>query len=378
MLIWAFLLLDSLPLLYLFALTVAPLVRCPRGPAKAAKIHRIAIVIPAHDEDRWIAETVRHARDQHYPKEAFGVWVVADNCRDKTADEARGAGASVLERQGNPGKGQALHDLFQHLLFQDWEAFLVLDADSRLHPDTLSVLNDYLAADSDVVAVRYGVFNPEASWRTRMMELSTASYNGLRPLGRVALGLSAGLAGNGFCLTRRTVMEVPYLAHSIVEDLEYHLVLLRSGRQVDFCSHVWVKARMPTTQRAARIQRVRWERGRWLMIKTHAPRLLADLMRGHLRAFDGLTDVLMPPMSVVLLGLLPALVAGSGLQQILALGGVGIVAGHYLVAAWLYGSLSALPWLAIYMPWYVVEKSWMMVHSFVTERHVPWIRTERD
>lgn len=377
-LIWIPVLLGSVPALYLFVITVAPWLRRLSAPPMAPNTHRIAIVIPAHQEVGLIAETVRLTFTQHYPKEAFAVWVVADNCHDDTAKEARRAGACVLERHGNPGKGQALHEAFQHLLSQDWEAFLVLDADSHLHPDTLFVINDYLAAGSDAVAIRYGVLNPDASWRTRAMELSTASYNGLRPLGRAALGMSAGLAGNGCCLTRRTLMEVPYSAHSIVEDIEYHVLLLRSGRKVDFCDRVWVKAQMPATQQVARIQRVRWERGRWLMVKSYTPRLFADLARGHPRAVDGLTDVLMPPMSVVLLCLLTALLGGTDAQQALAGGGVGIVAVHYLTAAWRYGHLSCLPWLALYLPWYVVEKSWMVLHSFVTERCLPWLRTERE
>ena len=341
-------------------------------------VRKMAIIIPAHDEESLIADTVRSALEQNYPKEAYGVWVVADNCQDHTADEARSAGGLVMERKGSPGKGQALNDIFQRLLSEAWEAFVIVDADSRLHPDTLSALNDCLAAGAAAITIPYGVLNPEASWRTRTMELSTASFNGIRPQGRAALGLSAGIYGNGFCLARQTLLEVPYLAESIVEDIEYHLLLLRAGKKVDFCGTVWVKARMPLGQRAARTQRVRWERGRWLMIKAFAPRLLADLVRGKPSSIDGLVDVLAPPMGWVVLAQLLALAGGNPLQRVLASLGLVILLLHYLAAAWRYGSLAALPGLALYLPWYLVEKLWMVLHSFVTERNLPWMRTDRE
>ena len=65
---------------------------------------RIAVIIVAHDEERVILDSVKSLVAQRYPSESFAVHVVADNCTDRTADLARSAGASVLERSGTgPG-----------------------------------------------------------------------------------------------------------------------------------------------------------------------------------------------------------------------------------------------------------------------------------
>jgi len=67
----------------------------PRSPAPgAAKGGRIAVVIPAHNEEAAIAETIRSIRSQVEPDDS--VLVVADNCSDATAERAREAGAEVL------------------------------------------------------------------------------------------------------------------------------------------------------------------------------------------------------------------------------------------------------------------------------------------
>lgn len=154
------------------------------------------------------------------------------------------------------------------------------------------------------------------------MELSTASYNALRPLGKSVLNISAGINGNGFTITRETALRVPYLAHSIVEDIEYHMHLLAAGIKVDFLDHVWVKARMPVGGRGATVQRVRWERGRILTIREYAPKLWRSLLSGQRRAIDGLIDVLMPPVSLVFLAVFLAAVLGTGVQQGLGVAGL--------------------------------------------------------
>ena len=95
---------------YLTILTVAAwggLAR-RRAPVDTSPQHRYAVLVPAHDEELLIASTVASLRAMDYPPELFEVHVVADNCNDATAANARAAGAVVHERQGLPGKGPAL------------------------------------------------------------------------------------------------------------------------------------------------------------------------------------------------------------------------------------------------------------------------------
>ena len=374
--IWSTLLLASLPLLYLLATSVAALF--PKRYTVSDKApKRIVVLIPAHNESLLISETVSNACCQNYSKEVMTVFVIADNCTDNTAELARSAGARVLERQGDPGKGQGLNDALAQLMPEGWDAFLIMDADSHLHPDTLRDLNKALASGSGAIQIRYGVLNPDESIRTRAMELATASFSGLRSHGRSVLGISAGINGNGFCLTRETVQQVPYLAHSIVEDIEYHVHLMRAGICVDFLDEVWVKAQMPVGGRGSEVQRTRWERGRVLTIQHYAKGLFIDLMHGNRRAFDGLLDIMMPPVSLVALCLLPALVFGNLAQRIAALIGIFILGTHYFFAALRFGSLINMLIVSVYIPWYVIWKTYIVLASFVTDKHLPWIRTER-
>jgi cellulose synthase/poly-beta-1,6-N-acetylglucosamine synthase-like glycosyltransferase len=378
MIAWLFLLISGLPILYLLLLSLAALL--PRRlhilPGDES-IRKISIIIPAHNESLLIADTVADAMRQDYPQDAFQVFVIADNCSDNTAELARQAGARVLERSTNPGKGQALNQALGMLLQEDWDAFLIVDADSHLQRNSLQEINRNLKGGGKVFQIRYGVLNPAESRQTMALELSTASFNGIRPQGKTILGLSAGILGNGFCLTREVASNVPYLAHSIVEDIEYHLMLIKAGYRVQFIDSVWVDAQMPADSQAAQVQRVRWERGRAMMIRQYAPGLIKDLFRGKSGAIDALIDVLIPPVSLIALCLVPAVLLGTSLQICLAFALGFALFSHYLISAYKYGSVPRLFQLLTYIPRYFLWKTYVVVKSLFSEKQLGWKRTER-
>src|SRR5574344_1527194 len=61
---------------------------------KSDKINKVAIMIPAHNEESVIFDTIRLLKEkQTYPHDMFDIYVVADNCTDNTAALAMKAGA---------------------------------------------------------------------------------------------------------------------------------------------------------------------------------------------------------------------------------------------------------------------------------------------
>ncbi|CAM2005195.1 glycosyltransferase family 2 protein [Acanthopleuribacter pedis] len=373
---WLVLTAAALPSAYLGLLALGALLPYRRGK-KGEPAKKIAVVIPAHNETILIEGTVTKALQQEYPKEAYCIYVIADNCSDDTAEKAERAGARVLVRSDNPGKGQGLNAAFTNLLQEDWDAFLVIDADTEMHPQALARISDALHDGAAATQLFYGVLNPKDTMRTVAMEFALSSFNGLRPRGKAPFRISSGIFGNGFCLSRQVLTEVPYLAHSIVEDLEYHLRLLDAGFRVRFIDDAWVKAQMPITAKQAESQRVRWERGRMQMIKAHAGRLLGKAFRGNLTAFEAFIDVVMPPVSAIAMLLIIAFVIGPMSVRFAALGCLSLLVIHYGLGSLKYGSISGLIRIAFYLPWYIVWKTWIVVSSLVKQRTLGWVRTKR-
>ena len=95
--------------LYLLALLVAG--RRPRARAAGAETvqGRVAVLVPAHNEQGAIGAAVASLSAQDHPGELLEVIVIADNCNDDTAALAASAGATVWERDAPaaPESGRA-------------------------------------------------------------------------------------------------------------------------------------------------------------------------------------------------------------------------------------------------------------------------------
>ena len=252
----------------------------------AAKIAKLAVVIPSHNEAGGIVRCVRSVA-ACTPPDSLDVEtvVVADNCTDATANLARGANARVLERSDSEqrGKGFALRFAFRILLGEGFDAVLVIDADSVVDSNFLLETVRLFRAGADGVQARYLVLNSEASMRTRLMNVAFMAFNVLRARGRERLGLSVGIFGNGFGLTGATLEEVPYDSHSLVEDLDYHLQLVQAGRKIVLVESTHVRGEMPAGGRGASTQRARWEGGRLRTAIQNLPRLLGRTCCGKVK-----------------------------------------------------------------------------------------------
>lgn len=382
--------LAALPLAAAAAYLGLLTVMARRGaPPAAGPPRRTTVVVPAHDEEAGIADTVRSLLAVDHPRDRFEVLVVADNCRDRTAEVARAAGAEVLVRidAERRGKGYALRAAFDQVLAGgEAEAIAVVDADTVVSPNLLSAFAARFASGAQALQAHYGVRNSGDSWRTRLLSLAFAVFHGVRSLGRERLGLSCGLRGNGMAFTRDVLIEVPHEAWSVVEDLEYGLQLGLAGHRVHYVEEAEVLGDMAATEAASRSQRRRWEGGRWALARTQVvPLLRRAWTERSLLLADLALDVLVPPLTTLVVG------AGAGLGACLLAGALGAPPS---LAPWLFGaSLLALVayvlrgWALsgtglrglidlLLAPAYMV---WKVVLRFLPGTHRPreWVRTRR-
>jgi len=225
----------ALMVAYLDLLSVAALCRRSATPA-CEPGSRIAVLIPAHDEEILLPRLLESINAVDYPPDLFRVYVVADNCGDGTADVARGYGAGTFERYDETAraKGYALRWLLERIgeSGQRYDAFAVVDADTVVSASFLRVLDAHLQSGDQVVQVYYGVLNQGESWPAMVRWTALALYNGLRPRGRDALGLSAGLRGNGMCFAAPVLDRFGWGAFTLAEDSEFHLQLVAGGVRV--------------------------------------------------------------------------------------------------------------------------------------------------
>ncbi|HEY1370149.1 MAG TPA: glycosyltransferase family 2 protein [Gaiellaceae bacterium] len=109
--------------------------------------HRVAVLIACKNGAATIGNSVRSAADQ------ADVYVVSDGSDDETAEVARAAGATVLERSTSGGKPAALRAGNQAFgLAERYDYIAVLDDDTLLAPDYVAKLSERLDSDEGVAA----------------------------------------------------------------------------------------------------------------------------------------------------------------------------------------------------------------------------------
>ena len=278
------------------------------GSAVASPPIRLAVIIPAHNEEALIGSCVESLRISAAGSETR-IIAVAHNCSDRTADRAAKAGAEVVT-YNNPqarGKGAALACGFEYAASQGVDAALVIDADSTVSSNLIGLVGEALANGAEAVQCRYEMESSSKRPATRLTALAFRGFNVVRPIGRDRLGLSAGILGNGFAIRQAVLTQNPYNSLSVVEDLEYHIRLVLSGKKVQFLHDAKVWSGMPPSKQGEATQRSRWEGGRANAAVTWLGPLLRQLIRGRLRTLEPLLDLMSLPIGYVAFLLLFAL-----------------------------------------------------------------------
>ena len=372
---------GSLTLALLSLAALLPARATPAGTAPdSVETGRLALLVPAHDEAESLPRSLPSLIEAVREDAHADLWVIADNCTDDTAAVAVAAGASVMVRQSDTkrGKGHALEYAFERLAAQDYAWIIVIDADSTVDRNFVTTMRRAMQPGREALQACY-LSRPAVTLRGRVARMAQWGYNLVRPLGRTRLGCSAGLLGNGFALRRSLTTRMPYCAHSVVEDLEYHLMLLAAGVRVHFVREAQVLGEIAETGTGARTQRTRWEGGRLRMVREQAWPLLRQALRGRTGAVDALADLLLLPLGMHLLLVLCALILGGTAG--VAAGVLGSLAlALYLLAILLRGptrrsDLIALAASPLYLLWKIALLPATLAHS---RRGTAWTRARRN
>ena len=160
-----------------------------------------------------------------------------------------------------------------------FDAVVIIDADSVVSANLLSVANSALARGWELGQVYDGVLNRDSSSAAALRALAFDLHNYVRLLGTEALGASAGLMGNGMIIATPVLRDGIWETYGLAEDMEAHAKLLRAGHRVHFLPEASVLAEMPDSLSDSSGQNARWEAGRLDVARTYGPGLIASGLR---------------------------------------------------------------------------------------------------
>jgi cellulose synthase/poly-beta-1,6-N-acetylglucosamine synthase-like glycosyltransferase len=265
-------------LYYVFLAIYAVLKKQHISLSKNDAAHTFAIVIPAHNEENVIKISLHSCDQLDYPKDKYRVFVIADNCTDRTAEVAVQNQAVSLERQDetNRGKGYALAWAFERILPEEYDAVIVLDADCQIDSHALRVFDRCLGEGYRVLQANDRASNPDVSPISYAVAVGNLIENDLFYAPKSALRWAVFLRGTGMVFHREILETYTWQAHSIAEDIEYSLRLLREGIRIKFVGDVHVSSEFPADTEQLKVQRGRWSVGNLSFGKKQALKLIVE------------------------------------------------------------------------------------------------------
>lgn len=124
------------------------------------KQNRIAILVPARDESKTIQPLLTSLAEQTYQN--FKVFVIVKDPSDPTIRMAEERGFKAVVVADQNCKSDALDGAVQIILHNDrneFDAYLILDADTMIKDDYLSEMNNAMASGRDVIVSKKIVKN---------------------------------------------------------------------------------------------------------------------------------------------------------------------------------------------------------------------------
>lgn len=254
---------------YVFQLVYLVVPYVKKAPEhKPEKIHNFAVLICARNEESVICDLIESIKNQDYPSEHVKIFVVADNCNDRTAEVAKGKTAIVYERFDNKniGKGFAL-DFGLSKISEDFgentfDAFIVFDADNILEKNFITEINKTFSDGYEVITTYRNAKNYSDNWLSAGAGIWFLRESKYLNFSRMLVGASAQVSGTGFLFSNDVRKEYggwPF--HTLTEDYEFTCHSVVNGRKFGYCNDARFYDGQTVKFKDSWNQRLRWVKG---------------------------------------------------------------------------------------------------------------------
>ena len=244
---------------------------------------RVAVLIPAYNEEKVIVRTIRSVLNSDYPH--LRVIVIDDGSADRTSEVAReaypeeiAAGMLTVLRTANGGKAEALNFAVADL---EEEFYVGIDADTVIAADAVSKLVCHFAdPEIGAVAGNAKVGNRVNLWtRWQALEYITSQNFERRALDLFEV-VTVVPGAIGAWRTEAVRQGGCYPVNTVAEDADLTMNLLEQGYKVIYEDRALAFTEAPATARGLMRQRFRWSFGTLQAVYKHQAAFLRNKAMG--------------------------------------------------------------------------------------------------
>lgn len=239
------------------------------------KKNKFAIIIPARNEAKVIGNLLKSLKKQEYPKELYDVYVVVNNCKDNTKQIAIENNAKVIEcLKPVASKGTALRIAFSKLNEEDYDAYLIFDADNIAHPKFITKMNDAFYNGYDLAQGFRDSKNPSDTWISSSYSIHYLIHSIFINKARMNINKSSFLNGTGCMISKKFLIKKGFKAHTLTEDIELTIRCALDDEKIAFVEEAITFDEQVESFVDSWKQRKRWSIGTMQCFKYYFTRLL--------------------------------------------------------------------------------------------------------
>ncbi len=234
---------------------------------QAANIHhKYAVLVAARNEETVIGNLIESINRQNYPLELITIFVVADNCTDKTAEIALKNGAVCYRRNDTEHrtKGYALQYLVECIRrdygIEKYDGYFIFDADNLLKKDYISRMNDAFDSGEKIITSYRNTKNFADNWISASYGIHWLRIIRNEHRTRSFLRLATRIQGTGFLFANELIKD-GWNYTGLTEDRAFCADAVANGYRISYNHDAEFYDEQPIDVKIAMRQRIRWAKG---------------------------------------------------------------------------------------------------------------------
>ena len=257
---WFFFISVAGTVLYLGIFSIASLFSRTTNITEAKIKRRFIILIPAHEQDHVIEQTVLSILSQSYPQRLFDVTVISDHQSEITNMRLAQYPITLLTPNfAESSKAKSLQYAILNLPeFKIYDVAIVLDADNIVDQDFLTHINNAYESAATKAIQAHSVSRNRDTAAARLSAIFEEINNAIFRKGHVNLGLSASLADSGTAFDFKWFKENVMRTKSSAEVKELESMLLRNQIYIDYFHDILIYGEKVRTTEKLNLQHGRW------------------------------------------------------------------------------------------------------------------------
>lgn len=241
---------------------------------------RFGVLVSAKDEENVIPRLINSIRNSDYPQDKLDIFIIAHNCKDRTAEVASSLGANVIVYNNENARtlGLAYQYAFKQISVKEYDGFVILNADNVVKKDYFEKLNDafvYNGKDKVITSFRHSL-NIKDGTMPAIYSYYFAACCALSYVGREDFNVTCRVTGCGFVVPSR-ILENGWNYTSITEDIEFSADKVLEGETIHYCDDAIFYDEQPCNFKTMWFQRLRWAKGQNIVSRKYFPKFLKAL-----------------------------------------------------------------------------------------------------